>query len=283
MQQQFAPTTTTTSADTAYQVTPQEFARAAVEAETQPLSGRVSKRVSIADEQRPRATFTDGEGNAFTIDATSQELLAEVQAYRTVKHRNIAMSPFRRKELSWWLLLGGFLASSAAALGVTFFSFVLVRRNNELQMANIEMAVDAPIVGTDYKKSPLMTPERVLLSEVADNTPVYARYSDLTDLARGRLSPQQVSVLHNSDTNTAGTQQWTLLKSNGHYFVRGWRYTGAGDYKSYKDWFASIATDSSTQETSEIPIERFKNVAEPPSIVQDADGTGEEVLLPDTP
>lgn len=82
-------------------LTAQVFARATVEAETQPLSGRASRRAARMGEQRPRTTFTDNEGNVFAIDATTQELLAEVQAYRTVKHRNIAMSPFRRKELSW--------------------------------------------------------------------------------------------------------------------------------------------------------------------------------------
>ena len=287
MQQQFIPNENTASADTSYYASPQEFARAAAEVETQPLTKEALKHLSSSGEQRPRTTLTDGEGHVFTIEGTVEQLLTEMQAHRTVKHQGVAMTRRIRKELSWWLLLGGFIASSAAAVGVTFLLFVFARNYSELQTLYIQQEKKLSAAGTLPASAttnlPALLPGQMLLSQVGDGTPVYARYADLAGLAQHKLSPGQIRVMSVAETNIVGTPQWMLLKSGGHYFVRGWRYTGEGGYKDYKDWFASIATIPSLQKVSQVPIERFQKLPESPETVQDADGTGEEVLLPDTP
>lgn len=147
--------------------------------------------------------------NELSLDATPEEVLAEVQAGRMTAARQSSPQAVQRKGVSSRERVGLLLAGGAIVWGL--MGYFLSSSPPSAPPAAVSPNIsDSPPSQSLALNPNLLVGDRagkmVLLSEVSDNQPVYCR------CGYGSLQPYSPGQ---------GTQ-WTLIKHNGMTYMRGW-------------------------------------------------------------
>jgi len=146
------------------------------------------------------------------LNATPQELAPEVAALRTERSRR-AIKAKRDKIRN--------VAGVGAGIGI-FLAVVLgLWRNHSMDHRQYVVTPAPPA-------SPMTALPLQKLAAVPDNVPVHVDVDTLLRLAKGNVTPENVSVDVRSE-DTTGAQavprfdnEWTLVKSKGQILVQGW-------------------------------------------------------------